>query len=69
MTSVLLGASLNCSSPYSIAESRHELAGTVDGLEGEPVTLVLNGTSPLEVGEDGAFSFPTPLIEGTVFVF
>lgn len=42
----------------------HAVTGTVDGLEGATVTLLLNGGSPVDVAGDGTFAFPAVLAEG-----
>lgn len=50
--------SVNCVTPAFV------VGGTISGLTGNPVWLQNNGGDDLLAATDGAFAFPTPLLDG-----
>ncbi len=50
-----------------LASGGHAVGGTVDGLAGAHVGVVLNGGPPLDV-TDGSFTFPARLADGAAYV-
>src|SRR5690349_7285422 len=43
------------------------IGGNVTGLTGSGLVLVLNGDDNKEISSSGAFSFATPLLQGTMY--
>ncbi|HUD42463.1 MAG TPA: proprotein convertase P-domain-containing protein [Dokdonella sp.] len=56
-----------CLEPKIAAPATHTVGGTVSGLAGSGLTLRLNGGTPLAIGGNGSFTFPTPLASGASY--
>lgn len=54
---------VTCASP-----AMYRVGGTVEGLVGSGLALQLNGGVPLAIGGNGAFQFPTTLVDGSSYV-
>ncbi|HKX46780.1 MAG TPA: hypothetical protein VJP77_08760, partial [Planctomycetota bacterium] len=50
-----------------LCQTTYFVSATVSGLSGAGLTLVLNGGAPLAVPANGAYTFPTPLVDGQAY--